>query len=133
MPSRNSVSAVLEADISLQLAPEGGFPAIDFELLGIEACCGHRGICRNNVIGGGVLRAHFEPTLATIGPTGQTVDREAEVGQDLIIDDVVKKNSIRIEGVLRQDDAVVECSVLGDDRSPLRSEDEHRQFLMLSL
>ena len=61
-----------------------------------------------------MLRAHFEPTLATIGPTGQTVDREAEVGQDLIFDDVVKKNSIRIEGVLRQDDTIIKCAVLAD-------------------
>jgi hypothetical protein len=39
---------------------------------------------------------------------GEAVDSETQVRQDLVIDDVVKKDGVRIEGFLRQDDAIIE-------------------------
>ena len=81
----------------------------------------------------GVFGTHFEVRGMDGTRIGQTVDGETQVRQHVIVDDVVEEHGIRIEGVLRQDDAIVECSVLSDDRSPLRCEDEHRQFLARAL
>ncbi|MCH7821442.1 MAG: hypothetical protein IIA07_05435 [Proteobacteria bacterium] len=37
----------------------------------------------------------------------QAIDGQAQIRQDIIIDNVVKKNSVRVEAFLRQDDTVI--------------------------
>jgi len=108
----------LKADHPLHLAPERGLPAIDLELFRVECHDGQCGIGADPVIGGRVLGAQLQPALALVGPVGEAVDGEAQVGQDLVIDDIVQKYGVGVEGFLRQDDAIIECLVLADGDIP---------------
>ena len=108
----------LKADVVLDLAPERRLPAVHLELFGIELCGWQRGIGSDFVVGRGVFRAQLEVTLALVGAISQAVDSEAQVWQYLVVDNVVKKHGIRVEGLLRQDDTVVECAVLANGYVP---------------
>ncbi len=108
----------LKADDALHPAPERGLPAIDFELFGIEFYGRQRCVGADRFVFGSILGPQLEPASAAIGAVGKAVDREAEVRQDLVVDDVVEKNGIRVEGFLRQDDAIIECPVLADGDLP---------------
>ncbi len=63
-------------------------------------------------------RPQLEPALPALCSVGETIDRQAQVGQHLVIDDIVKKHGIRVEGFLREDDAIVEWPVLADGDLP---------------
>jgi hypothetical protein len=71
---------------------------------------------------GNVLRPHLEPALPSLCSVGKAIDREAQVGQDLVIDDIVEKYGVRVEGFLRQDDAIIEWPVLADSAVPDNAE-----------
>jgi hypothetical protein len=55
-----------------------------------------------------ILGPQLESPSFLICSIGEAVDSETQVRQDLVIDDVVKKDGVRIEGFLRQDDAIIE-------------------------
>jgi hypothetical protein len=98
----------LKADNPLHPAPERRLPAFDLELLGIESYCGHRRVRAGRLVCRDVLRPQLEPASLPVCPVSETVYSKAQVGQDLVIDDIVQKNGVRVEGFLRQDDAIIE-------------------------
>ena len=98
----------LKADDALHPAPEGRLPACDFELLGIEFYGRQRGVRADLLIRSDVLGSHFEPPFPAVCTIGKAVDSKTQVGQDLVVDDIVEKHGIRVEGFLRQDDAIIE-------------------------
>ena len=49
--------------------------------------------------------------------SGQAVDLETQVRQNVVIDDVIEKHGFGIESVLCQDYAVIECFVVLTDGS----------------
>ena len=108
----------LKADNALHPAPERRLPAIDLELLGIEPYCRQRRVRANLFVRGNILWPQLELAFLLDCPVGKAVDRKAQVGQDLVIDDIVQKDGIRIEGFLRKDDAIIECPVLADGDVP---------------
>ena len=114
--------ADLKADDSLHLAPKRRLPAFHFELLGIELYSGQRRVGANLLVCGSVLRPQLELALPALRAIGKTVDRQAQVRQNLVIDDIVEKDGIRVEGILREDDAICERPVLADDGVPGNSE-----------
>jgi len=112
----------LKADDSLHLAPKRRLPAFHFELLGVELYCRQRRVGANLLVCGNILRPQLEPALPPLRCVRETIDRQAEVRQDLVIDDIVKKDGIRVEGFLREDDAVFEWPVLADGGVPVNEE-----------
>jgi hypothetical protein len=112
----------LKADNSLHLAPERRLPAFHFELLRVELDGRQRCVGTGPVVCGKVLRPHLEHALPPLCSVGEAIDREAQVGQDFVIDDIVEKDGIRVEGFLRQDDAIIEWPVLADSGVPDNAE-----------
>ncbi len=98
----------LKADNALHLSPEGRLPAIDLELLGIESYCRHCRVRADLVVRRNIFGPQLEPASPPVRPVGKAVDSKAQVGQNLVIDDIVHEDGIRVEGVLRQDDALIE-------------------------
>ena len=98
----------LKADDPLHFAPEGRLPAGDFELLGIQLYGWQRGVRADLLIRGDVLGPQFEPAFPAVRAVSKAVDGKTQVGQDLVIDDIVKKYGIRVERFLRQYDAIIE-------------------------
>ena len=119
---REDGASSLEADITFELAPERGLPAVHFELFGVEARRRHRRIGRDRIICGAFSGTHLQPAFATVGTICEAVYCQTEVRKDLIVDDVVEEYGIRVEGVLRQDDAIVKCAVLADLYIPVIQE-----------
>ena len=76
-------------------------------MLGVELGNWHSGISFVGVICSHVFRPHLQLTCLTIGRVGKTVDFETEVRQYLVVDNIVQKNGIRVEGFLRQNDAII--------------------------
>jgi hypothetical protein len=112
----------LKADDSLHLPPQRRLPAFHFELLGIEFYGGQRRVRADPLVCGSILRPQLEAALSPFRSIGEAIDRQAQVRQDLVIDDIVKKDGIRIEGFLREDDAVFEWPVLADGGVPGNTE-----------
>ena len=112
----------LKAEDSLHLAPKRRLPAFHFELLGVELYCRQRRVGANLLVCGNILRPQLEPALPPLRCVRETIDRQAEIRQDLVIDDIVKKDGIRVEGFLREDDAVFEWPVLADGGVPENAE-----------
>ena len=110
--------ADLKADDSFHPAPERRLPAFDFQLLGIELYRRQRRVGADLLVGTSVLGPQFEPALPPVRRSGQAVHGETQVGQDPVIDDIVKKYGVRVEGLLRQDDAIIEWPVLADSDLP---------------
>ena len=98
----------LKADDAFHPSPEGRLPAIDLELLGVESYSRQRRVRADLLVRSDVLRAHIELAFPLVCAVGEAVDSKAQVRQHLVIDDIVKKDGIRIEGVLRQDDTIIE-------------------------
>lgn len=86
-----------EAEIALYFFPETGFPAVDIQLIRIECRNRHRRIGANDLVCGHIVRAQVETAFPCFPGFGQTINRETQVGQYVIIDDVVEKYGIRIE------------------------------------
>ena len=98
----------LKADNALHPAPERRLPALDLELLRVELNGRQGGVGADLLVGRGIFGPQLEPALAAVCTVGEAVDREAEVRQDLVIDDIVQEYGVRVEGLLRQDDAIIE-------------------------
>jgi hypothetical protein len=88
----------LKADDTFHPAPERRLPAIDRQ----------RRVRADPLVCGNILGPQLESPSFLICSIGEAVDSETQVRQDLVIDDVVKKDGVRIEGFLRQDDAIIE-------------------------
>ena len=112
----------LKADDSLHLPPKRRLPAFHFELLGVEFYGRQRRVGADLLVCGSILRAQLELALSSLRSIGETVDRQAQVRQDLVIDDIVKKDGIRVEGFLRENDAIFEWPVLADVDVPENAE-----------
>ena len=56
--------------------------------------------------------------MLAFGILSQPVDGETQVGQDIVINDIVKENGVRIERILGQYDAIVECFVVANGPNP---------------
>ena len=108
----------LKADNALHLSPERRLPAIDLELLGIELYCWHGRVRADLLVRGDILWPQLEPASLPVRSVGKAIDGKTQVRQNLVIDDIVKKDGIRVEGILRQDDAIVELAVLADSDVP---------------
>ena len=108
----------LKADDSLHLPPQRRLPAFHFELLGIELYGRQCRVGANLLIGSDILRPQLEPALPPLCAVGKAIDRETQVRQDLVIDDIVKKDGVRVEGFLRQDDTIIEWPVFADGGVP---------------
>ena len=104
----------LKADDTFHPSPERRLPAIDLELLGVESYSRQRRIRADLLVRSDIFGAQLELAFPFVGAIGEAVDSKTQVGQDLVIDDILEKDGIRIEGVLRQDDAVIEFPVLAD-------------------
>ncbi len=98
----------LESDIALDPFPQGRFPSVHFKYIRVERRDGHGCVringfvCRRNVFRSKIQFAGF-----SIAGLGQAVHGETQVRQYLIVNDIVEKNGVRVEGIFRQDDAVV--------------------------
>jgi hypothetical protein len=60
-------------------------------------------LVRSNILG-----PQLEGSALAITGFCKAIDREAQVWQHVIVNDVVEKNSVRVERLFRQDDAVIE-------------------------
>ena len=110
--------ADLKADDSLHPAQEGRFPAFDFELLGIEFDIRQRSVGAEPLARTSVRGMHLEPAFSPVRRSGKAVYSKTQAGQNVVIDDIVKKYGVRVEGILRQDDAIIEWPVLADSDLP---------------
>ena len=120
---------VSEPQVAPDLSPQGRLPAIDFERLRTERGIGYRRIGLPYVVGGQVLRPEIESALFTLPARRQSVDRQTQIGQHVVVDNVVEEHGIRIEGFLRQDDAIVKCLVVLANR-PVLSNWQHERYSM---
>ena len=105
-----------DSEVGADLSEERRFPAVNFELLGIERRVRNRGV-DGLFVCGDVFGPELE-FFARASVVGQAVDGEAQVRQDIVLDDIVEENGIRVEDVLRQDDAIVVYRVLADELLP---------------
>jgi hypothetical protein len=62
----------------------------------------------DSLVFGNILGPQLESPSFLVCSIGEAVDSKTQVRQDLVIDDVVKKDGVRIEGFLRQDDTIIE-------------------------
>ena len=83
-------------------------------MIEIEACNRHRGIGSNDFVRRYVLRTQLQFALLAITRVIQTIDREAQIRQDFVIDNIIKKNSVRIERFLGQNDAIIKGFVVAN-------------------
>lgn len=86
-----------KAEIALNFLPETGFPTVDIQLIRIERCNRHRSIGANDLIRRHIIRAQVEATFPCFSGFSQSIHRETQVRQYVVIDNIVKKDSIRIE------------------------------------
>ncbi len=107
----------LEADVALKFAPERGLPARDFQLLGIKL-----GVRHNFLIGRHIFGPQLELSLFTFSRRGKAVHCKAQVGQNLIIDDIVVDYGVGVEGILRQNTAVFVRAILTNGLIPKGAE-----------
>ena len=76
-------------------------------MLRVERGNRHRRVGFEGIIRGNIFRPQFEPAFPAVAGVSKTINFETQVWQYLVVDDVVKKHGIRIEGVLRQNDAII--------------------------
>ena len=74
-------------------------------MLGVERCVRQVCIGFRFVVGGDFFRPKLERLAHAC--VGQAVDGKTQIGKHLIVDDIVQEYRIRIENVLRQNDALV--------------------------
>jgi hypothetical protein len=101
-----------ETQIALDLLPERRLPPVHFELVRFEYGHGHGGIGSNGIICRCVFGTQLESAFLTFPRRGQAVHFKTQVRQDIVIDDVVEKYGIRVEGFLRQDYAIIKRFVV---------------------
>ena len=98
----------LKADNALHPAPERRLPTFDFQLLRVQLYRRQGSVRADLIVCSGIFGPQLEPSLASVCTIGEAVDCKTQVGQNLVIDDVVQEHGIRVEGLLRQDDAIIE-------------------------
>ena len=108
----------LETDIAPDLLPQARLPPVYLELLGVQVRFGNRGIGRCWLIGSNVFGEQFEPVVFAFRRCRQTIHGETQVRQHFIIDDVIEKNGVRVEGFFRQDDAIIKGFVAANGSGP---------------
>ena len=104
---KNHWGIVLEAQVAFDFFPKRRFPTVDFQYFGIQGCDGHGRIGMHCLIRGGIFRAQVKLSGPALSGLCQTVHRKTQVRQNFVVDDIFQKDGIRIEGVLRQDDAII--------------------------
>ena len=65
----------------------------------------------------GAGRAEAGPI--TVSSVGQSIDRQTQVRQDLVVDDIVHEYCVRVEGFARQNDAFVKSLILANSAGPV--------------
>ena len=86
-----------ETDIAPDLFPETGFPAIHFKRLRFRHHYVPRAVRLRRSAGWRVLRTQLKTAAAPLPGRRQTVNGQVRVGQDCVVDNVVKKYGIRIK------------------------------------
>lgn len=76
-------------------------------MLGIQRSDWHGGVGPHGIICRNVFGPQFQPALPAVGGVSKTVDFETQIRQYLVVDNVVQKHGIRVEGFLRQNDAII--------------------------
>jgi len=115
-------AALLQAEVAFDLFPPGRFPAVHFdEILCVEGSDGHGCVRCDFFVCSKIFGAQFELARFVFSGFGQSVHGQAQIGQHLIVDDVVEKHSFGVERLLRQDDTVItgKCFVLANGSDPL--------------
>ena len=103
----------LEADVALELSPEGGFPTVYFQLFGVQDS--NRHCCRGqHCVVGRIVGPQFHFLTPAVGRVGQSVDGQAEIRQHIIVNNVIKEYGVRIEGFLVQNDTIGEYLFVTD-------------------
>lgn len=110
--------AVLKADIALDLQPDRRLPTVHLELLGIILCFRHHARCVACFFRGRLLRIDVEQSCVDIPGFDQSVDRQGGVREDIVVDNIIEKDRIRVERVRPQNDALCEVLILTDDPAP---------------
>lgn len=108
-----------KSDITFKFLPPTRLPAIYVELIGVESRDRHGRIGCREFICSNIFGAQFETTALSVCGFGQAVDRQTQVRQYIVVNDVVKKYGLRIERFRRQDDTVVKGFVFGDRSTPV--------------
>ena len=114
---------ILESQVSFDLSPKGGFPAVDFKMFRIED--GNRHRCgRLYCFVFLVVRTKFKFRAILVTWISESINRQTEVGEHVIVNNVFEEDGIRIERFLGQNDAVGECLVVTDG-TVLRESSSH--------
>jgi hypothetical protein len=108
----------LKAEVAFDLLPETGFPAVDIKLIRIERRDRHRRIRSNDLIGRNILRPQIELALFALTRICQSIDCQAQVRQDVVINNIVKEYGVRIERFLGQYDAVIKGFIVANGSIP---------------
>jgi hypothetical protein len=88
-------------------------------LLGTEQCDRHGGIGLDCVVRGNVFGAQLQSTFLAVFGLGQTINLKIQIRQHIVVDDVLEKYGVRIEGFLRQDDAIIKNLVPANGTIPV--------------
>jgi hypothetical protein len=74
----------------------------------------------DHVIGGNVFRPQLQATFPAFPGCRQAIYRETQIGQYILVDDVIEKHGIRVESFFRQDHAVIKgFGVLANGSIPI--------------
>lgn len=109
---------VSKTDIAFDLFPQARLPPIDIQEFIAQCRDGHRRIGWQGFVRGNIFRSHFKLALFAVTRLSQTIDGKAKVWQHVVIDDVVEKHGVRIEGFFRQKHAIVKGLVAANRSIP---------------
>jgi hypothetical protein len=85
-----------------------------------ELRVGQHGRGRDRLVRRGTRAVQLEAPANPVDRRGEAVDGEAQRGQNLVVDDVIEEDRVRIEDVLVEDDAVGKCRFLADGPAPCK-------------
>jgi hypothetical protein len=107
----------LNADVAFDLFPPARFPTVYIQLIEIQHGNGHSRIGTHGVVCCNIFRSQLKPAFPAFSRFGQTINRQAQIRQDIVIHNVVKENCVRIERFPTQNDAIVECFFVANGTS----------------
>ena len=114
----------LKAEVAFDLLPGACCPAVNIQLIRTKSRNRHCRIGTNNFIRSNIFRTQLEFASFTLTRLGQSIDCQAKVRKNIVINDIVKEYRVRIERFLAQDDAIIKCffvanrSISGIDYDP---------------
>ena len=73
-----------------------------------------------NLIGSRVVGGYLHLSARVFARRCEPVNRKTQAWQNLIVNDVIQKNSIRVKAFFVQNDAVGECLLFANGYCPLR-------------